>query len=130
MTQAPERRRGGGTTAITVILTLLGANALVQVAMALFGANSDPALLRLLQLVSGLLAVIAAWGTWHRRRWAAWCAFGYGAWTGAMILALGAILELAPDERTGLVFGAVAVLGVGAALAWGIARTQRSRTGR
>lgn len=122
-----ERRRGAGTIAITIVLTLLAANALVQAAAALVDWNSDPAQLTAFQFASGSSALAAAIGTWRRARWAVYLALGYGVITGIMIASLGSILELEEEARTGLRLSAAIVFLIGVALAWGIRRTQLER---
>lgn len=98
---------------IAVLFVLLALSAWSQVVLVFTGASDDPPPLMIWQAVVGASGLAAAWGAWKRKRWASAAATTYGVVTGAMIVALGPLLDLDPSARGGLWTGGIAVLGFG-----------------
>lgn len=119
------RRSSPGRIVVAIIFALLALNAWLQVALVPLGRSDDPTTLTLLQALIGATAMLAAAGSWSGARWAPAAALSYGIVTGAMIVLLGPLLDLEPDARNGLWFGALVVLAVSAGLAWYLRRSLR-----
>lgn len=126
MTHGPVRRHRGRTV-VAVVFVLLAANALAQVALVPFGGVGDPPSLTALQLLIGIVALAAAWGSWTGARWSPAAAALYGVVTGGMIASLPWLLGLPAEARGGTTAGAAAVLLVALALAWYLRRTLAAR---
>lgn len=116
-------RRHRGRVVVAGIFVLLAANALAQVALVPFGQVSDPPSLTMLQLLIGVVALAAAWGSWTGARWSPAAAALYGVATGGMLASLPWLLGLPAAARGGILAGAVGVLLVALALAWYLRRT-------
>lgn len=123
-----SERRGWGHKVLGVVFALFSANALVQVAMAIGGGNTDPVVLTVLQTLVGASALAAAWGSWTLKRWAPAAALSYGAITATMLFLLPWLLNLEPEAQFGIWTGAVAVLGCGVLAAWWLRRRRRRIT--
>lgn len=109
---------------LAALFVLLGANAWVQVLLALFGEGDDPPALMLFQTAVGAAAAAAAWGAWRGERWAPLASVVYGVVTAGMLVALAPILDLPPDARPGLWSGAALVLLFALAIAWYLRRAR------
>jgi hypothetical protein len=118
-------RRRLGFVLVALLFAALAANAYAQVVRSLLGLDDEPTILLLLQCASGTAAAAAAVGSWRERAWAPWAAALYGVITGAMIAALGPILDLDADARGGLWAGAAVLLALGGGCAWYLRRTLR-----
>ena len=122
-TEARATRRPRGRIVVAVIFLLLAINALAQVGLVLFGQGSDPSPLTMLQVLVGITALAAAWGSWTGARWSPGAAVLYGVVTGAMLAALPRLLDLPAEARGGIVVGAIGVLAYSLAVAWYLRRT-------
>lgn len=111
-----------GRIALAVLFMFLGLNALWQAAQAIAGRSDDPMLLGVLQTFVGIAGISTSVGSWRGARWAPVAAVAYGVITGGMIVALGPILNLEAEERSGLLVGGVSVLLVGLGAAWYLRR--------
>lgn len=111
-------QRTPGRVAVAIIFGLLSLNALLQAGLAAAGRSDDPLVLTLLQVMVGTAAAAAAWATWTGARWGRWAALAYGLVTAGMLMALGPLLALEPEARSGLWLGALVVLLASAAAAW------------
>lgn len=119
-----------GIVIVALFFLFLCGNAWAQVVMHLRSADPDPPLLTLLQSASGALALATAIGAWRLRSWCAASVLAYGVLTGGMVVGLGRILALDPDERGGLLVGGGSVLLVSLLLAWYLHRvTSRASPG-
>ena len=107
-----------GVKVATLLFVILTANGLWQGVGGLLGPSREPFPLPLLQLASGISALVTAIGAWRRARWSSLASVAYGAITGAMLAALPYILGLAADERMGLWSSAAIVLLFGVAAGW------------
>ena len=113
-------RRGHliGTRIVAVLFALLGLNALNELLSMVSGTSDGPTTLAVLQAVVGVTATMTAFGAWIGARWAPAVAALYGVIAGAMIVALGPLLEMPAEERGGLLVGAAIVLAFALACAW------------
>jgi hypothetical protein len=100
------------------VLFLLSINALIQAARWALGWDENPAVLGVEQSVSGVTALVAAFGAWQLHRWSARWAALYGAVTGTMIATLGPVLDMPANERSGLWIGTGIVVLVAGGIAW------------
>ena len=107
-----------GPRILAGLFALLASNGLWQSIPELFGANDDPLSLTLLQLGSGITALVAAIGSWRGARWAPWASIAWGVVNGTLLAALGPILDLPPEARPTLVGIAAGILLCGLAFAW------------
>ena len=119
------KRRTYGQVALTLIYLLLALNAWAQVVLVPFGRSGDPPVLTALQVLIGAASLAAAWGSWNGTTWAPLAAVIHGVITGGMLAALGAILGLPGDERSGLYIGAGAVMLWDLVFAWYLRRVAR-----
>lgn len=117
-----------GRILITLFFALLCLNAWAQVILALVTGDGDPLLLRTWQAVSGAGAFATAVGAYRLRPWSPWAALVFGIVTGAMIFALGPMLELEEEARGGLLPAALAVVAICGGMALYLRRLLR-RTG-
>ena len=99
-----------GTRVVAVLFALLALNAVNEVLSMVSGDSDGPLALAALQTLTGLSATATAFGAWVRARWAPVVAVLYGAVAGAMIVALGPLLDMPAEERGGLLIGAGVVL--------------------
>lgn len=113
-----------------MVFALFAVNALAQVALVPFGRVNDPRPLTMLQLVIGVVALGAAWGSWTGARWSPAAAALYGVVTGGMIASLPWLLSLPAEARGGLAVGGAGVLLFSLALAWYLRRTLAATGGR
>lgn len=120
MSETPVRRRTVGQMIVAVLFALLAANALKEV----FWSDSPPAL-RVWQAVVGALAAGTARGAWSGARWSAALALLYGLVAGAMIVALGPMLDMPVEERGGLWVGGAVILVIALACAGYLRRVTR-----
>ena len=111
-------RRPRRNTALAIVFALLALNAWAQVIFSLAGRTSDPWPLVILQTLVGATAATAAVGCWRVRSWAGAAALGYGVVGATLVAALGPLLDLAAEDRAGLVTGAMLVLLFGLWAAW------------
>lgn len=128
--QAPRtepRRRPTRFLIASVVFVLLALSHLHLVASVLLGYGSEPGVIFAGHLVSLVTALTAAVAAWRRRVWAWRAVAAYGVATSLLILSVGIALELLPEERTGLWFGAAAVLALAVAGAWGLRRVPEPR---
>lgn len=127
-TRAPEPTpRRVGFVIITAVFAFLALQAWGEVAQVALRRNRLPLALSLLQLVSGGAAYAAAVGTFRRRPWAWRAALAWGIIAGVLVLSVGPLLDLAPEERRGLVMGSLSVLMVGSGLALYLRNTIKRR---
>ena len=109
------------------VFLLLSLNAFVQVVMHLLHMNTDPPSLTVLQLITGSGALGAGLTTWRGspRAWV-WSLI-YGATAVLLLGSLGPILDLAPEEVSGIWMGAgvLALFAIGAA--WYLRRNASMR---
>ncbi len=110
--------RSRGRAVLAVIFAILSADAFAEVLLAVLGYSDTPATLVRIQSLVALSAAAAAWGSWRGSRWAWLAALGYGLVTGAMIAALGPLLDLGPEASRGLWAGAAVLFVFGAWAAW------------
>ena len=120
MNDTSPPRRSVGRIIIALLFTLLAVNALMET----FLSDSPPPL-RALQALVGALAAATTWGAWSGARWSYAAATAYGFVAGGMIVALGPLLEMPLEERTGLWVGAAVVLVFSLACAWFLRRMTR-----
>lgn len=111
-------RRSRGRIAVAIVFALLALNAWSQAIFVLLGRSDDPPMLTLLQVLSGASAMLTAVGSWSAARWSPAAAVSYGVITGGMIVLLDPLLDIGPEGRSGLWFGALIVLMVSLGLAW------------
>ena len=123
MTDTPIRRRTIFQVIVAALFALLSANALKET----FWSDSPPAL-RAWQGIVGILAAATTWGAWTGARWSAALALLYGIVAGAMIVALGPMLDMPVEERGGLWVGGAIVLVIGLVCAWYLRRVTRRLT--
>ena len=121
MSPAPQRRRTVGRIIVAALLALLAANAFEET----FWSDSPPAL-RVWQAIVCAIAAAATWGAWIGARWSAGLALLYGIVAGAMVVALGPLLDMPVEERGGLWLGGAIVLVIGLACAWYLRRVTRN----
>jgi hypothetical protein len=107
-----------GVRIVAVILTACGLNALVQVPHFIPGWGSDPILLSGLQALCATAGLSAGIAAWRGRAWAWIPALLYGVITGAMIAALGPLLDLDAGARAALPMSGAVVVLVASAMAW------------
>ncbi|HEY0970335.1 MAG TPA: hypothetical protein VGE02_05095 [Gemmatimonadales bacterium] len=115
---ATPARRPRRNIALAVVFTLLALNAWAQAILAIAGRSRDPALLVMLQTLVGAAAAAAAVGCWKARSWAPGAALAYGVVGAILVASLGPLLDLAPEDRAGVVTGAIVVLLFGLWAAW------------
>ena len=120
MSEAAPRRRGIGRIIIALLFALLAVNAFMEAYL-----SDSPPPLRALQAVVGALAAATTWGAWSGARWSYAAATGYGFVAGGMIVALGPMLDMPMEERSGLWAGAAVVLVFALACAWFLRRMTR-----
>ena len=120
MSDAPPRRRAIGRIVIALLFALLAVNALLEVI-----SSDGPPALRALQALAGVLAAATTWGAWSGTRWSYAAATAYGFAAGAMVAALGPMLDMPLEERDGLWVGAAVVLVFSLACAWFLRRATR-----
>jgi hypothetical protein len=118
-------QRSVGRALLAIIFGLLALSAWAQVVLVASRASDDPPLLMGLQTAIGALGAAAAVGSWRNTRWAPVAAAGYGVVTAGMIVALGPLLNLDADARSGLWAGAGGVLAFGLVSAWYLRRSLR-----
>ncbi len=106
-----------GLFIVIIAFALLTLNSWGQFVMAALGQMRQPRLLTVLHLVGGAAAYAAAYGTWRRRRWAAWASAAWGVILAVLIFAVGPTSGMPPEERRGLIPGALSVLMIGGGLA-------------
>ena len=94
-----------------LIALFVGALALVHGYQVVLGlsAGHDPRSLMVEHLVVFLTGIIAAYGIWRGRSWAAWALALHGLTTALLIVSLGPILGLDPASRSGLWVGAASI---------------------
>lgn len=126
-TGTTSARRPRRNTALAIVFALLALNAWAQVILTLTGRSSDPWPLVILQTLVGATAATAAVGCWRVKRWAGAAALGYGVVGATLVAALGPLLDLAPEDRAGLVTGALVVLLFGLWAAWYLRDREESR---
>jgi hypothetical protein len=107
-----------GARVVAVLFAFLGLNALNELLSMVRGTDDGPAALAALQAVVGLTALATAFGAWTGAGWAPMLAVVYGLIAGAMIVALGPLLEMPAEERGGLLVGGAIVLAFALACAW------------
>ncbi|MDH5233456.1 MAG: hypothetical protein OEW77_00755 [Gemmatimonadota bacterium] len=117
---APRSRVG--LKVVALLMFFLGVNALAQAVRLALGFDTGPLLLTLWQVACGLLALLAAAGTWLGARWAAELIVVYGVFTGAMIASLRSMLAIDAEAGSGLLVAGAAAVAVCALLAWYVAR--------
>lgn len=120
MNDTRARRRTIGQLIVVALFVLLAANAFRET----FWSDS-PTALRIWQAVVCVIATATTWGAWTGARWSAALATLYGLVAGAMIVALGPLLDMPVEERGGLWVGGAIVLGIGLASAWYLRRVTR-----
>jgi peptidoglycan/LPS O-acetylase OafA/YrhL len=120
MSEADPRRRSIGRIIIALLFALLAVNALMEA----FLSDSPPAL-RAVQALVGALAAATTWGAWSGARWSYAAATAYGFAAGGMVAALGPMLDMPMEERSGLWVGAAVVLVFSLACAWFLRRMTR-----
>lgn len=114
-----------GRNVVSVLFTVVGLSAWSE-ALEIFQRSTDePMLLGIIQTAVGAVALATAVGSWRGSRWSPVAALAYGVITGGMIIGLGPMLDLAPDERSGLPVGAAAVLLLALLAAWYLRRSLR-----
>lgn len=126
MSGSPARRHRGRIV-VAVLFLLLAINAIAQVALVPLGRSGDPLPLTMLQLLIGVVALAAAWGSWTGARWSPAAAALYGVVTGGMLASLPWLLHMPAEARGGIAAGAASVLLVALALAWYLRRTLVAR---
>ena len=107
-----------GARIVAVLFALLGLNALNELLDMVSGSSDGPVTLAALQAVVGLAAIATAFAAWTGARAAPVLATIYGVIAGAMVVALGPLLEMPAEERGGLLLGGAIVLGFSLACAW------------
>ena len=107
-----------GARIVAVLFALLGLNALNELLSMVRGTSDGPITLAALQAAVGLTAIATAFGAWIGARWAPVLAVVYGVIAAVMIVALGPLLDMAVEERGGLLVGAAIVLAFALACAW------------
>ena len=120
MNDTSPPRRSVGRILIAALFALLTVNALMEAFL-----SESPPPLRALQAVVGVLAAATTWGAWSGTRWSYAAATGYGFVAGGMIVALGPMLDMPMEERSGLWAGAAVVLVFALACAWFLRRMTR-----
>src|SRR5688572_22708828 len=101
---------------------LLSLNAFVQVVMHLLHMNTDPPALMVLQLLTGVAALIAAWATWQSAAHAWIWSLVYGAIQALLLISLGPILNLESEAVPGLWMGAGVMASFAVGSAWYLRR--------
>jgi hypothetical protein len=114
-------RRPVGRIIVAVLFALLAVNALKETFW-----SDGPRQLRILQAFVGALGAATAWGAWTAARWSPVLAAAYGFVGGAMVVALGPMLDLPAEARGGLWVGGAVVLLIGLASAWYLRRATRA----
>ena len=122
-------RRSVSGVVLAVVFGLLSLNAWWQVGENALGGGS-PAMLIALQVLCGVLAAVAAWGSWTSARWAPSAALLYGLVAGGMVAGLGPMLDLPPESRGGLWTGAAIILAFALVSAWWLRRSLRREDAR
>ena len=117
MNDTPTRRRTVGQIIVVALFALLAANAFRET----FWSDS-PTPLRIWQAVVCVIATATTWGAWTGARWSAALATLYGLVAGAMIVALGPMLDMPVEERGGLWVGGAIVLVIALVSAWYLRR--------
>ena len=117
-------RRSIGGVVLAVVFGLLSLNAWWQVGENALGGGS-PAMLIALQVLCGVVAAVAAWGSWTSARWGTSAALIYGVVAGGMVAGLGPMLDLPPESRGGLWTGAAIILAFALVSAWWLRRSLR-----
>lgn len=123
----PDPRRLG-LFIVILAFALLTLNSWGQFVLAALGQMGQPRLLTILHLLGGAAAYAAAYGTWRRRRWAAWAALSWGVILAVLIVAVGPTTGMPPEERRGLIPGALSVLMIGGGLGLYLRNAIRPRT--
>ena len=120
MNGTPARRRTVGQIIVAALFALLAVNAFKEV----FWSDS-PLPLRIWQAIVCAIAAAATWGAWIGARWSAALALLYGLVAGAMIVALGPMLDMPVEERGGLWVGGAIILVFALICAWYLRRVTR-----
>jgi hypothetical protein len=120
-------RRSVSGVVLAVVFGIAALSAWREAVVDAFGDSGGPVMLVALQTITGVAAAAAAWGSWVGARWAPVAAVSYGVIAGGMILALGPMLDLSAEDRSGLWSGALAVFVFTLVCAWWLRRTIRRR---
>jgi hypothetical protein len=120
-------RRSVSGVVLAVVFGIAALSAWREAAVDAFGDSGVPAMLVALQTITGVAAAATAWGSWVGARWAPVAAVSYGVIAAGMILALGPMLDLSAEDRSGLWTGALAVLVFTLVCAWWLRRSIRRR---
>ncbi len=123
-------RRSVGRILLAVVFALLSLNGWSQAGEGVIGASGAPPLLNGLQVVCGIVAAVAAWGSWSGARWAPAVSLLYGAIAGGMVAGLGPMLDLPAESRAGLWTGAAIILAFALVSAWWLRRSLRREDAR
>ena len=107
-----------GPAVLGAIFALLALTDAWQLGEAVRGRHPDVPGLLAVHGLTGVLASVAAVGSWRGRRWAALVALGWGGVTGAMLVALGPLLDTPAAERPQLWIAAAVVAIAAGAAAW------------
>lgn len=110
--------RTGGLRVLSGLFALFAAAEVVQLLQAAQGEHSDPPILLLTHALSGLLAGLATFGLWKARSWAPVTIMGWGAVMGAMLMALGPVLDEPRETWRGFWIAAAAVVLFAAGSSW------------
>ena len=120
MSTEPQRRRTIGQIIVAALFALLTVNAFKEVFW-----SDGPTMLRIWQAVVCAIAAATTWGAWVGARWSAALALLYGLVAGAMIVALGPMLDMPVEERGGLWVGGAIILVFALVCAWYLRRVTR-----
>jgi hypothetical protein len=111
-------RRPIGFTILAVVFGLASASAFGEVVNYLLSRSEDPLALFAFQLATATTGLLSAVGIWRRALWAPLAVLSYGVVTATLVSLLGPMLDLAPEERSGLWTGAAAILVFALLSAW------------
>ncbi len=111
----------------TTVFVLLALAHLHLVASVLLGLGVEPWIIFAGHLLCLIIALAAAVASWQQRMWAWRAIAAYGVAAAVLILSVGPAVQLRSEERTGLWFGAAAVLALAAVGAWWLRRPPRAR---
>lgn len=107
-----------------VIAIFVGLIAATHGVQAILGsrAGHDPRALVAEHAVVMIVGLIAAYGLWRGERWAPWALAANGVLIAALIVSLGALLQMDSAARGGLWTGAVTIVLMTAAAVWYVRR--------